>query len=68
MLRVIGAPSVDALFAHIPAALRHGRPLDIAALDEASLLRHLGEIGSRSTPAVGATPREGGRCRFWALA
>lgn len=64
MLRVIGAPSVDALFAHIPAALRHGRPLDIAALDEASLLRHLGEIGSRSTPAVGATPREGGALSF----
>jgi glycine dehydrogenase subunit 1 len=64
MLRVIGAPSVDALFSHIPAAVRHGRPLDIAALDEATLLGHLGDIGSRSTPSVGATVREGAALSF----
>jgi glycine dehydrogenase subunit 1 len=64
MLRVIGAPSVDALFSHIPAALRHPRPLDIPALDEATLLAHLGDIGSRSVPSVGATAREGAALSF----
>ncbi len=58
MLRVIGAQSVDALFAHIPASLRPSRPLNIAALDEAALLAHLGQIGAHSVPAVGDTPRE----------
>ncbi len=52
MLRVIGAPSVDALFAQIPPALRMKRPLAIEALDEIALLRHLGEISARSLPAV----------------
>lgn len=55
MLRIIGAPSVDALFAHIPSALRLKKPLDIEALDEASLLHHLGQIGGRNAPAVGGT-------------
>lgn len=64
MLRLIGAPSVDALFQHIPKELRPGRPLDIPALDEASLLRHLGEVGSHSLPAVGATAREGSALSF----
>ena len=64
MLRVVGVPSVDALFAHIPQTLRHGRPLDIPALDEATLLGHLGDIGARSTPAVGATVREGSALAF----
>lgn len=64
MLRVIGAPSVDSLFAHIPAALRHGRPLDIQELDEASLLSHLGDIGARSLPASGATSRDGAALSF----
>jgi len=64
MLRVIGAPSVDALFAHIPAGLRHPRPLEIPALDEATLLSHLGDIGARSVPSVGATSREGAALSF----
>jgi glycine dehydrogenase subunit 1 len=64
MLRVVGAPSVDALFEHIPAALRVKRPLDIPALDEATLLGHLGELGARSLPAVGATVREGAAVAF----
>jgi glycine dehydrogenase subunit 1 len=64
MLGVIGKPSIDALFAHIPAGLRAQKPLDIAALDEGSLLRHLGELGARSQPAVGATSRDGAALSF----
>ena len=64
MLRVIGAPSVDSLFSHIPAALRHTRPLDIPALDEVTLLSHLGDLGARSIPSVGATIREGAALSF----
>jgi len=64
MLRVIGAPSVEALFQHIPPSLGPKRPLDIAALDEAALLTHLGEIGAHSLPAVGATAREGAALSF----
>ena len=52
MLDVIGAPSVEALFAHIPAELRATRPLDLGPpLDEAALLAHLGSLGRRSRPA-----------------
>ena len=64
MLRLIGAPSVEALFAHIPSSVRAKRPLDIAALDEAALLGHLGDLGARNTPAVGATTREGAALSF----
>jgi glycine dehydrogenase subunit 1 len=64
MLRVIGKPSVAALFDHLPARLRATRPLDIAPLDEGSLLQHLGELGSKSRPATGATPREGAALSF----
>jgi len=64
MLRIIGAPSVEALFSHIPASLRLRRPLDIEALDEASLMAHLGQLGARSTPATGATAREGSALSF----
>jgi glycine dehydrogenase subunit 1 len=54
MLRVIGAPSVDALFAHIPAAIRAQRPLDLGpALDEAELLAHLAELAAQNRPAAG---------------
>ena len=38
MLGVVGKPTVDSLFAHIPARLRATRPLDIAPLDEGSLV------------------------------
>jgi glycine dehydrogenase subunit 1 len=64
MLGVVGKPSVDALFAHIPSRLRATRPLDITPLDEGSLLRHLGELGSRSRPAIGATYRDGAAVSF----
>jgi glycine dehydrogenase subunit 1 len=52
MLRVIGAPSVDGLFAHIPEALRANRPLDLGpALDEPTLLAHLGELAAQNRAA-----------------
>ena len=52
MLGVIGMPSIESLFAHIPSRLRAKRALDIAPLDENALLKHLEEIGSRSTAAT----------------
>jgi glycine dehydrogenase subunit 1 len=64
MLRTIGAPSVEALFEHIPPSLRLQRALAIPALDEASLLAHLGEIGEHSFPAVGGSAREGAKLSF----
>ena len=64
MLRVIGKPSVASLFEHIPDRLRAKRPLEIEPLDEGTLLAHLGEIGSRSRPSLGATPREGAALAF----
>lgn len=64
MLKVVGKPSVAALFDHIPSRVRAKRPLDIQPLDEGTLLAHLGEIGSRSRPATGATPREGAALSF----
>src|SRR6476620_7248155 len=64
MLRVIGKPSVASLFEHIPDRLRTKRALDIAPLDEGSLLAHLGELGSKSRPASGSTPREGAALSF----
>jgi glycine dehydrogenase subunit 1 len=64
MLRVVGKPSVASLFEHIPERLRARRPLDITPLDEGSLLAHLGELGARSRPAVGATSRDGAALSF----
>jgi len=64
MLRVIGKPSVASLFEHIPERLRVKRPLDIAPLDEGSLLAHLGELGAHNRPAVGATARDGAALSF----
>jgi len=64
MLRVIGAPSVESLFAHIPSTLRLNRPLEIDALDEMTLMAHLGQLGAKSSPSTGATVREGGALSF----
>ena len=64
MLRVVGKPTVASLFDHIPQRLRASRPLDIAPLDEARLLAHLGDLGAKSRPAVGATEREGAALSF----
>ena len=64
MLGVVGKPTVESLFAHIPERLRATRPLDIEPLDENSLLKHLGEIGARSRPAIGSTFRDGAALSF----
>jgi len=64
MLNVIGKPSVESLFAHIPDRLRAKRPLDIEALDEGALLEHLGDLGARNVPSVGATQRDGAALAF----
>ncbi|HXU72968.1 MAG TPA: aminomethyl-transferring glycine dehydrogenase subunit GcvPA [Polyangia bacterium] len=64
MLGVVGKPTVDSLFAHIPARLRATRPLDIEPLDENSLIKHLGEMGGRSRPAIGSTFRDGAALSF----
>ena len=53
MLRVIGAPSVEALFSQIPEKLRNKRPLDIEPLDEAALIAHLQKLGAANTAALG---------------
>src|SRR5882757_8422455 len=52
MLAAIGAPSIDALFDQIPEAARLSRPLGVeAALDEASLMRHVEEIARKNRGA-----------------
>ncbi len=52
MLRVCGKDSIDALFAHIPEAIRARKPLDLGpALDEAALLAHLGELAGQNRAA-----------------
>jgi len=48
MLKVVGAPSVESLFSHIPESLRLGKPLEIDPLDEAALISHLGELGAKN--------------------
>jgi glycine dehydrogenase subunit 1 len=61
MLKVIGAPSLEALFAHIPPELRASRPLELGPpLDEAALIAHLGELGAASRPASASLSFLGG--------
>ncbi len=48
MLGLIGKPTIESLFAHIPASLRTARPIDLAPLSEPELLVHLGEIAAQS--------------------
>ena len=63
MLGVIGAPSIDALFAHIPEGLRARGALDLGpGLDEATLMAHVGSMGAKSRAAlsVGTTSFLGG--------
>ncbi len=51
MLRVIGAPSVEALFDVIPEQLRFEDPLDLPPpLCEADLLSHLQQLGGQNQP------------------
>ncbi len=50
MLRVIGVPSVDALFADIPAAVRLNRPLRLPpALSDPEVIAHLRALAERNT-------------------
>jgi glycine dehydrogenase subunit 1 len=52
MLAAIGAPSLDALFDSIPKELQLKRLLDVPeALDERSLLDHLGELAGKNAAA-----------------
>jgi glycine dehydrogenase subunit 1 len=52
MLATIGAPSVDALFDQIPGEARLARPLAIEPpLDEASVMRHVGELAAKNRGA-----------------
>ncbi|HEU4407268.1 MAG TPA: aminomethyl-transferring glycine dehydrogenase subunit GcvPA [Polyangiaceae bacterium] len=52
MLRAVGAPDVDALFAAVPPEARYKKELDVGpALDEPGLMRHLGELAARNTGA-----------------
>ncbi|HEU0194426.1 MAG TPA: aminomethyl-transferring glycine dehydrogenase subunit GcvPA [Gaiellales bacterium] len=49
MLQTIGVPSVEALFADIPEAVRMDRPLDLEpALTEQELVAHLAELAGRN--------------------
>ena len=61
MLDVIGARTVDELFAVIPEALRLKRPLDLPpALAEPDLLRHLEGLAAKNAHAGRATSFLGG--------
>jgi glycine dehydrogenase subunit 1 len=52
MLEVIGAASIDELFAMVPAELRLGRPLCVPeALCELELTAHMTALADRNTPA-----------------
>lgn len=56
MLRRIGMPDTDALFADVPPEVRLRRPLDLPpALAEMDLLRHLGELANKTTSTDQAT-------------
>lgn len=49
MLAAIGKPSLDALFDSIPSAARFERELDVpAALDEATLMRHMKGLAAKN--------------------
>jgi glycine dehydrogenase subunit 1 len=52
MLAAIGAPSIDALFEQVPKEARLERPLAIEPpLDEAGVMRHLGELARKNRGA-----------------
>jgi glycine cleavage system P protein (glycine dehydrogenase) subunit 1 len=53
MLETVGVPSLDALFAAIPAALRSGRPLTVPdALPEWDAVRTVGALAAADPPLV----------------
>jgi len=56
MLAAIGAPSIDALFADVPAAARHAGLLDLPlAMGELEVERRLGAMAAKNTSA-GSVP------------
>lgn len=60
MLSTIGLASIDELFDVIPAALRDS-PVDLpAALSEAEIVSHLGELAARNVPATSGLSFLGG--------
>ena len=53
MLRVIGAPSVEALFDTVPADAKLGRALAVdPAMDEPNLMRHLEDLSRKNEGAL----------------
>jgi len=64
MLRVIGARSIDELYADIPPELRLSRPLDLPApcRSEHQLKRHVESLLARNVPAGEALSFLGGGC------
>ena len=52
MLDVIGAPSMDALLARVPAKARLARPLSVGpALAESDLIRHMRTLAAENADA-----------------
>lgn len=61
MLEAIGLSTLDELFEAVPPAVRLDRDLDVGpALDEISLLRHLGELAATNSGAAELTCFAGG--------
>ena len=54
MLATIGVPSIDALFAQIPAALRANAGIDLpAGLTEPELIAHVQALAARNSIRIG---------------
>jgi glycine dehydrogenase subunit 1 len=63
MLGAIGAESVDDLFTSVPAPVRLGRPLDLAAgLTEMQAVARLRELADADVPATGLVSFAGAGC------
>ena len=64
-LELIGAPSIDALFADVPAGLRDPQMNVAAGMNEAELLAHLRQLAARNTAGgpdfLGGGARRDGR-------
>ncbi|MBP1632024.1 MAG: aminomethyl-transferring glycine dehydrogenase subunit GcvPA, partial [Acidobacteria bacterium] len=53
MLAALGLDSCEALFAHLPVAVRPARPLDLPApLAEAEVMEHLDALAGRNRTLV----------------
>jgi glycine dehydrogenase subunit 1 len=63
MLAAVGVETVDDLFEAVPAAVRLGRPLEIAdGLGELDVVRTLTGLAARNTPAAGLVCLAGAGC------